>query len=79
MSVLKVSVSVDEQHLDRFPEVVKEIKQAGMSVEQELKDIGVITGTIDSAKVESLRKVKGVAHLEESRQFQIAPPGSDIQ
>lgn len=79
MSVLKISVSVDEQHLDRFTEVVKEIRQAGMKVEQQLKDIGVITGTIDSAKVESLSKVKGVAHVEESRQFQIAPPDSDIQ
>jgi hypothetical protein len=79
MSVSKISVSVDEQHLDRFTEVVREIKQAGMKVEQQLNDIGVITGTIDSAKVESLNKVKGVAHVEESRQFHIAPPDSDIQ
>lgn len=79
MSVVKLSVSVDEQHLDQFPQVVKEIKQAGMDVEQELKDIGVITGSIDSEKVKSLRKVKGVAHVEQSRQFQIAPPDSDIQ
>ena len=79
MSVVKLSVSVDEQHLDQFPRVVKEIKQAGMKVEQELKDIGVITGSIDSEKVKSLRKVKGVAHVEESRQVHIAPPDSDIQ
>jgi hypothetical protein len=79
MSVVKVSVSVDEQQLDQFPQVVEEVKQAGMKVEQQLKDIGVITGSIDSEKLKSLRKVKGVAHIEESREFQIAPPDRDIQ
>jgi len=79
MSVVRVSVSVDEQQLDQFPQVVEEVKQAGMKVEQQLKDIGVITGSIDSEKLKTLRKVKGVAHIEETRQFQIAPPDRDIQ
>ena len=45
-----------------------------------LENIGVLTGSIDSAeKVELLRRVKGVSHVEESRQIQIAPPDSPTQ
>ena len=79
MAMVKLSVSVDDQHLDRFAKVVKDVKQAGMKVEQQLKDIGIITGSVDSAKVKSLHKIPGVAHVEESREYQIATPGNDIQ
>jgi UDP-N-acetylmuramate-alanine ligase len=79
VSKVNLLVSVDDEHLDRFSEVVKGLEDAGMDVEQELEETGVITGSIDSEKVEQLRKVEGVSHVEESRQFQIAPPDSDIQ
>lgn len=79
MSKVDLLVSIDDTHLDRFPEVVESIKDAGMDVEQQLEGIGVVTGSIDSEKIEQLHKVEGVSHVEESRQFQIAPPDSDIQ
>lgn len=79
MSKVKLSVSVDDQHLKRFAQVVKGVKQAGMEVEQQLKDVGVITGSVDAAQVKSVRQVQGVAHVEESRDIQIAPPESDVQ
>jgi UDP-N-acetylmuramate-alanine ligase len=79
VSKVNLLVSVDDEHLDRFSEVVKGLEDAGMDVEQELEETGVITGSIDSEKVEQLRKVEGVSHVEESQQFQIAPPDSDIQ
>ena len=79
MSKVNLLVSVDDEHLGRFSEVVKGLEDAGMDVEQELEGTGVVTGSIDSEKVEQLRKVEGVSHIEEPRQFQIAPPDSDIQ
>lgn len=79
MAVVEVSVLIDDQHLDRFSQIMKDIKRAGMKVKQQLKDVGVITGSIDSAKIKSLQNVKGVANVEESRRFQIAPPESDVQ
>jgi hypothetical protein len=72
-------VSVDDEHLDRFSEVVKGVEDAGMEVEQKLEDLGVLTGSIDPEKVEPLRRVEGVSHVEESRRFQIPPPDSDVQ
>jgi hypothetical protein len=72
-------VSVDDEHLDRFSEVVKGVEDVGMEVEEKLEDLGVLTGSIDPEKVEPLRRVEGVSHVEESRRFQIPPPDSDVQ
>jgi hypothetical protein len=79
MPKVKLLVSVDDQDLNRFSEFVEDIKKAGMKVEEKHKDIGVVTGSIDSTKVDSLYNVKGVVHVEEERQVQIPPPDSDIQ
>jgi hypothetical protein len=79
--VPKVSllISVSDDHLDRFSEVVKGVEDVGMEVDEKMEDIGVLTGSIDSEKVEPLRRVDGVSHVEESRRVQIPPPDSDVQ
>ena len=80
MSKIELLVSVEDGYMNRLSEVAKGLEDGGMNVEQKLDQIGVLTGSINSAeKVELLRKVKGVAHVEESRQIQIAPPDSLIQ
>jgi hypothetical protein len=79
MAEVNVSVSVADGSMDRFSEVVRRLKEAGLDVEQELGEIGVVTGSIDPEKVESLREIEGVSHVEQSREFRIAPPDSDIQ
>jgi hypothetical protein len=79
MAEMNVSVSVAEGSMDRFSEVVRHLKEAGLDVEQELGEIGVVTGSIDPEKAESLREIEGVSHVERSREFRIAPPDSDIQ
>ncbi len=79
MSVEYVNVVVADNYLDNFSKVVERCKQAGLQVEQELKAVGVISGSIDSAKREDLSQVEGVAAVEQSRGIQIAPPDSDIQ
>ena len=79
MAEVNVSVSVADGSMDRFSEVVRHLKDAGLDVEQELEEIGVVTGSIDSERAESLREIEGVAHVERSREFRISPPDSDIQ
>ncbi len=79
MAEVNVSVSVGDGSMDRFSEVVRLLKGAGLDVEQELEEIGVVTGSIDPEKAESLREIEGVSHVERSREFRIAPPDSDIQ
>lgn len=79
MPKITVSISVDEQHKDRLSDVIENCKELGLNVEQQLDAIGVITGSIDSAKTDALKQVQGVSKVEPSRQFQIAPPDSEIQ
>lgn len=79
MAEVNVSVSVADGSLDRFSEVVRRLKDAGLDAEQELEEIGVVTGSIDPEKAESLREIEGVSGVERSRGFQIAPPDSDVQ
>jgi UDP-N-acetylmuramate-alanine ligase len=79
MPKVNLSVSVDDKHLDNFDEIVKKIKKAGMKVEQKLDSLGIITGSIDSSKVDALREVDGVLHVEEQKKIQIPPPDSPVQ
>jgi hypothetical protein len=79
MEKIAVSVSVHEKDLKRFPEVVKACEKAGLKPEATLDAAGVVTGSIDARKIDDLRRVPGVAHVERSRGVKIAPPYSDIQ
>ena len=79
MPKVKLSVSVDDQHLSKFAEIVKSVEKAGMEVDAKHKDIGVLNGSIEKDKIDSLRKVKGVQHIEEERDVRIPPPDSDVQ
>lgn len=79
MPKVKLSVSVDDQHMGKFSEVVKSIEKAGLEVDAKHKDIGVVNGSIDKDKIDSLRKVAGVQHIEEQKDVRIAPPDSDVQ
>lgn len=79
MPKVRLSVSVDEQHLSKFSEIVKKVEKAGMKVDKKHKDIGVVNGSIEKDKIDSLRKVKGVEHIEEEREVRIPPPESDVQ
>jgi hypothetical protein len=79
MTKVNLTVSVPEEHLPRFGELVAKMKNAGFEVEQELRTLGVVTGSIDSDKMDDLRRLKGIGNIEQPRTFQVPPPDSDIQ
>jgi hypothetical protein len=79
MATERVQVAIDEKYHDRFPQVVERIKSAGLKVERELQEAGVVTGSIDADKLGELERVEGVAAAERTRQVRIAPPESDVQ
>jgi hypothetical protein len=72
-------ISVDDAHLDRVPEVERRLREAGMHVDRSLPSIGAISGSAPAAIVHALRSTEGVADVEESREYQLAPPDSPIQ
>ena len=65
---------------DADPEVVAEqLRAAGMTVEQILPAIGVITGTIAAETRTVLAELPGVLAVEPEQTFELPPPDSDIQ
>ena len=80
-SQIQLSVLVGDDYLPtaKFADVVKRVKKAGLKVRKQLADTGVLTGTIGANKVDGLRKVQGVASVEVSREYQLAPPDSPVQ
>ncbi len=48
-------------------DVARALEAAGFVVDQELEAIGVILGRIDEPRVAALRKIPGVASVEENR------------
>ncbi|MFB2893528.1 hypothetical protein ACE1CI_11505 [Aerosakkonemataceae cyanobacterium BLCC-F50] len=79
MPKIKVSISVDDAHVDRISEVANSLQSAGLEVEQVLPTVGTIGGSIDSNQVNRLSQIEGVQHIEPEQSYQIAPPDSDVQ
>lgn len=79
MATKKLLVSVADDALADFAAVVRDCEHAGLTVEETMDAIGVITGTIDAAKLDGLRQVRGVRDVEDAGTATIAPPESDVQ
>ena len=79
MAKVNLSISVKDEHLPHFSEVLSQLKKSGLAVDQALESVGVVTGSIDSSKVKQLQQLDGVAHVEESREVRIPPPESEVQ
>jgi len=79
MAKVRLSVSVSDSHLKHLGKVAKAAEKAGMKVEQKHESLGVLTGSIDAKKLEHLRKIEGVSHVEEERAVTISPPDSPVQ
>jgi hypothetical protein len=76
---VRLSISADEAHRDQIEDLAERLKRAGMKVTSRHKEIGVISGSIDSDRLERLREVEGVSEVEEEQEFQLPPPGEDLQ
>ena len=74
-----VNISIADDHLDQIDEIVKRMERAGLRVDQRLDAIGVVSGSIDTARVQSLEGMAGVANVERSRQVSIPPPEEETQ
>jgi hypothetical protein len=79
MAKTQVNISVEDNYLDRIDDVLRRLQKAGLGSSRQMKDIGVITGSVEQDQVEALRRVPGVASVEQSRQISIPEPSSDVQ
>ncbi|WP_019499645.1 hypothetical protein [Pseudanabaena sp. PCC 6802] len=79
MSKVKVSISIDDAHIDRISEIAKSLQAMGVDVEQTLPSIGIISGSVSSEQVHRLNQIEGIQHVETERDYQLPPPDADIQ
>ncbi len=79
MNKVKITVSIDEAHINQIQEVTDQLGATGMDIKQTMPTIGVVIGSVQSEKIPSLYKVEGVQNVEPERTYQLAPPNSDVQ
>jgi hypothetical protein len=79
MSLVRVSVSVDNAHLEDIDRLAERLQSSGMNVEQTLSSIGVINGSIESESIDNLSQIEGVRQVEIQQGFQLPPPNSEVQ
>ncbi|SFQ56155.1 hypothetical protein SAMN05421810_109223 [Amycolatopsis arida] len=63
-----VIVSVADSQL---PEVVARLRAAGMTIDDVLDALGVVTGSVDEAGVAALQRVSGVLDVEIARGYRL--------
>ncbi len=74
-----VLVTVDDEYSGRMTEIVDRLRAEGMSVENVMKTLQTITGSIEADKIDLISKQEGIAHIEKAHQFELEPPDSDTQ
>jgi hypothetical protein len=60
-------------------QIAELLRAAGMTVEQVLGAVGIITGSVDSLQRDSLTAIPGVVAVEVEQRFQLPPPDAEIQ
>jgi hypothetical protein len=71
MPKVEVIVKINDADINKMPEIVKECQTAGMQIEQQMKAVGMISGSIEQAGIGKLEKIKGVSYVEESKSLSI--------
>lgn len=74
-----VLVSIDDEHAKDMAAMAQRLGDAGMDVEHTMELLGTVSGSIEPAKIDLVRAVEGVRHVELSRTYQLPPPESPIQ
>ena len=75
----RVSVSVDDEHLDAMAAVADALRGQGMRVEEVMDQLGIISGVVPDSARESVMGVEGVVSVDDSQGFQLPPPDSPVQ
>ena len=79
MNKVKITVSIDEAHINQIQEIAAQLGAMGMEIKQTMPAIGLVIGSVQAEKIPSLYKVEGIQNVEPERTYQLAPPNSDVQ
>ena len=62
--IVRIIVTVDDQHLPDIQAVATALQSAGMKVNNVLSSTGIITGEVSQPKIRELRSIPGVVDVE---------------
>jgi hypothetical protein len=79
MSPIKISVSIHDENLSEIERISQNLQSHGVTIEQTLLSIGMITGSIEPHLVDNLYQIQGVKQVERQESYQLDPPDSDVQ
>jgi hypothetical protein len=60
-------------------DVARDLRAAGLEIDQVLEETGIVTGTADSGIHARLRTIQGVADVSADHPIDIGPPDSEVQ
>ena len=78
MSDLNLVILVDREKKKGIDAVADNLAKAGLKVDRKMSITGVISGRASADKLESLRKVDGVAELREEKTYSLPPMDEKI-
>jgi hypothetical protein len=74
-----ITVTVQDEHLADIDQLAERLRCAGMHIEQIMRPIGIITGSVAPAQRHSITTMPGVAAIEDEMTCQLPPPDSEVQ
>lgn len=79
VNTVQVQIAVEDAYMDDFDDIIKRGRELGLQVDQELPEVGVITGRMPADRIEDMAACKGVYAVERPRSFRVPPPEDDLQ
>jgi hypothetical protein len=78
MDKMKLTVTVDDAHVDQTQKVAESLTKAGFTVESTMPEVGAIFGSATADTAASLGGVEGVLEVRESGTVQLPPLDESI-
>jgi hypothetical protein len=77
MTLRRIIVSLDMSKGKPRSGILAKLRGKGLTVENAMLDMGVVTGSFSGGDTNQLRSVPGVKSIEEDRIVSVPPPNSD--
>jgi len=74
-----VTVVVDAAHGPAIDVLAHRLRAEGMQVEQVLRRLGTVTGTVPEDRLPALERLEGVASVERQHRYRLPPPDESVQ
>jgi hypothetical protein len=68
-AAVAVTIRIDTTEAGRLPDILADLKGAGLSAVEAHKRLMMVNGKVSAAKMDALKQIKGVASVREDRAY----------